>query len=129
MKIYRNWLRSMLVAVMSVALLSQTVVADDPAVANREAIVICLRNMAARAQRFYHTSLSEGGGSGSFAVLTWINLISHPLNAYGSFSLVAPSAANVTLVGTGVETGNDGATPVQAVAVVYSDSVIVMVYN
>jgi len=123
---FRRWC---VIAIVSLMLLSQTVVADDPASANREAIVICLRNMAARAQRWYHTSISEDGWSGTFAIATLSALISRPVNAYGSFTLSSPSATSLVLTGTGVETGNDGATPVEVVVTMYADSSNMVVTN
>ena len=129
MKMHPCWLRCLLVTVVSVVFLSQMVVADDPASANREAVKTCLRNMAARAQRYYHTSLSKGGGSGSFAYTTLVSLTHRPVSAYGSFVLSSPGTTSVTLTGTGVETGNDGATPVAVTVIVYSDSVTITVLN
>ena len=121
--------RHMPIVVLFLAFLSQVVLADDPVTANREAVKTCLRNMAVRAQRYYHTPISKGGGSGSFASVTLGALISWPVNAYGSFVLTSPSASSLTLTGVGIETGNDGATPVAVTAIVYSDSVTITVLN
>jgi len=128
MKMHWCWLRCLLVAVMSLAL-SQTVVADDPASANREGLKICLHNMAARAQRYYHTNVYDGGGAGSFATCTLAHLISRPENAYGSFSLVSTSATQIVLYGTGIEDGYDQASPTEVTITVFADSVSVVVNN
>ena len=117
------------IVVLCLVFLSQVVLADDPVTANREAVMTCVRNIAARAQRYYHTPISEGGGSGSFATTTLSALISRPLNEYGSFVLSSPSATSVTLTGVGIETGYDGATPLAVYAIVYSDSVTIIVTN
>lgn len=121
--------RISLLGVLCLVFLWQTAMGEDPATANRDAVKKCVLNLASRAQRYYYTPLSEGGGQGSFATCTLGVLISYPLNAYGSFYLTSPSATSVTFVGTGIEIGNDGSTPVQAIVVVYADSITVTVTN
>ena len=117
------------IVVLCLVFLSQVVLADDPVTANREAVMTCLRNMAVRAQRYYHTPISEGGGEGSFATATISTLTGRPDNAYGSFSLSSPTATSLTLTGTGIETGADGATPVAVTVIVYSDSINIVINN
>ena len=117
------------IIVFSLTILSQVVLADDPVTANREAMQRCIVNMAARAQRYYYTPITQGGGSGSFANTTLGLLISRPNNAYGTFVLSSPLATSITLTGTGIETGADGATPVAVTVIVYSDSINIVINN
>jgi hypothetical protein len=103
--------------------------AGDPAAANRDALGKCLVSLANRAQEYYRTPWRLGGGGGSFAALTLSRLTCEPYNSVGSFALTSPTATSVTLTGTGVETGNDGATPVEIEVIVYADSMTVTVNN
>jgi len=129
MKSYPSGYGRVFIIAVGLVLLSGAVLADDPASANREGLKICLHNMAARAQRYYHTNIYDGGGAGSFATVTLSDLISRPLNAYGTFSFVSASATQIVLSGHGTETGYNGSTPVQATMTVYSDSVTIVVDN
>jgi hypothetical protein len=103
--------------------------AEDPASANREAIVHGLRALAVNAQRYYWTPGSEGGGGGSFANMILGYLLIRPSNVYGYFALSSPTATSVTLTGTGRELGYDGTVPVEVEAIVYPDSVNVTITN
>jgi len=125
----RTW--NSFVAVCALALLISTVsgFADDPVAANREALVKCLVKMAARAQEYYLTPTSEGGGGGSFANMILGYLTTWPVTAEGSFVLYSATATSTVLGGTGFETGFDGSSPTQAVLTVYADSVTLVITN
>jgi len=120
------------VAVCAVAFLifsTPLAFADDPVAANREALVKCLVKMAARAQEYYLTPTSEGGGGRSFANMMLGTLTTWPQTADGSFVLVAASSSNCVVQGTGVETGNDGSSPTQVIITVYADSLTLVLNN
>jgi hypothetical protein len=103
--------------------------AGDPAAANRDAVGICLLNLALQAQEYYRKPARLGGGEGDFANLTISRLVVNPYRSVGSFVLTSPTASSVTLTGTGVETGNDESTPVEIEVIVYADSMTVTVTN
>ena len=103
--------------------------AEDPASANREAIVHGLRALAVNAQRHYWTPGSEGGGGGSFSNLTLSQLLTRPATTYGAIVLSSPRPTSVTLTGTGREIGYNGSTPVEVEIIVYADSVSMTVTN
>jgi hypothetical protein len=89
---------------------------------NRQSIIGDLNNLAASALAFYKTPATHGGGAGFFGsadgddVGTWIGYDWDGKNlktANGIFTL-AVSGDVLTIVGTGNEIGNDGATKVKA---------------
>ena len=106
-----------------------TMFQDNAISANRDAVTNDLVNLAARAQQFYRRPTALGGGQGSYAAVTLQDLTSKPSNANGAYSQVSNSATQVVLRGTGVEDGNDGATPVQVTMTVFADSMSVTVDN
>ncbi len=106
-----------------------TMFQDNAISANRDAVTNDLVNLAARAQQYYRRPTALGGGQGSFAACTLVQLTSKPSNANGSYQLTSPSLASVTLIGTGVEDGNDGSTPVAVTMVVFADSMSTTVNN
>jgi len=106
-----------------------TMFQDNAISANRDAVTNDLVNLAARAQQYYRRPTALGGGQGSFALCTLVQLPSKPTNANGSYALSAPSPTSVTLTGTGVEDGNNGTGPVEVVMVVFSDSMSTTVNN
>ncbi|MDH4069199.1 MAG: hypothetical protein OEV30_02130 [Ignavibacteria bacterium] len=106
-----------------------TMFQDNAVSANRDAVTNDLVNLAARAQQYYRRPTALGGGQGSFATIQLNHLTSKPSNANGSYVLSSPSAASVTLTGTGVELGNDGSTPVEVEMIVYADSMTTTVSN
>ena len=103
--------------------------AEDPVSANREEIVSSVRMMGLRAQDYYHRLSIHGGGGGSFSYLILSTLTQRPSNANGSFVLSSPTTISVTLTGTGIEIGLDGFSPIEVEAVVYPDSMTVIVTN
>lgn len=116
--------------ILAVFLLAYQIAASgDLASANRDAVLRCLRELAQRAQEYERKPWKLGGGQGSFANLTLSDLTSRRSIPHGSFALSSPTASSVTLTGTGVETGNDGATPVEVEVIVYADSMTVTVTN
>lgn len=104
---------------------TQTLFAEDPADANRQALEDCLRKIAARAQVSFHTPSADGGLGGSFAHSVLSYFLSWPVNAYGSFCLFSPTATSIAFCAVGVEKGRDGTNPIEMEIVVYSDSVSV----
>jgi Tfp pilus assembly protein PilE len=106
-----------------------TMFQDNAVSANRDAVTNDLVNLAARAQQYYRRPTSLGGGQGSFANVILTDLTSKPSNANGTYVLSSPTATSVVLTGTGVETGNDGSTPVEVEMTVYADSMTTVVNN
>jgi len=106
---------------------------DQSAATNRDGISNDLVNFAAQAQKYYRRPAVMGGGSNSFGGLTLINLTSQPSNADGSFALtpdpVPAGTRSVVITGTGMETGNDGASPVEIEMTVWADSLLMVTNN
>ncbi len=102
---------------------------DQAAATNRDAMTNDLIHLASGGQKYYRRPRLMGGGNSSFDGLTLQNITSKPRNANGSYRLepdpVSGTPASVTIIGTGVELGLDGTTPVTVVMVVYPDSVAI----
>lgn len=103
-----------------------TLMNTQSSASNRDAITNDLLNLSTRAQQYYRRPRMLGGGGRSFNGLTMAKISNKISNPNGSFSLqpdpVGGSPAFVELVGIGVETGNDGSTPVKVVMKVWPDS-------
>jgi hypothetical protein len=112
-----------------VVLAFQVGLSDDPAVTNREVIKRCFWNLAKRAQEYYVKPRSLRGGEGSFALLTFSTLSADQYASAGRFILHGASATSMHPEGDGVETGYDGANPVQVEMEVFVDSITVTVTN
>ena len=93
--------------------------------ANRDAVVSDLNNLGAMAQQFYKKPISMGGGGNTFT--GWAIPTNLASNANGTYS-AAVGAAQVTIVGTGVEPGNTSG-PVQCTATVDATTIQVVVDN
>jgi hypothetical protein len=106
---------------------------DQSTATNRDAISSDLMAFAAQAQKYYRRPAVLGGGSNSFGGLTLSRLTSKSSNANGVYSLtpdpVPPSAATISIVGLGKETGSDGSTPVQLTLTVWADSILLVTDN
>lgn len=83
--------------------------------ANQDAVVQDVLTIATRAQAWYRRPGMLGGGGRTFASVTLDTLKFDPVNANGSYSVVATDST-VTVVGT----GNEGIT---VTVTVYPDSV------
>jgi len=94
--------------------------------ANRDAVVSDLNNLGAMAQQFYKKPTSMGGGGNTFT--GWAVPTNLASNANGGY-VETVAAQTVSIVGTGVEIGNDGATNVQCTAAVSPTQIIVTVQN
>jgi len=106
-----------------------TMFQDNAISANRDAVTNDLVNLAARAQQYYRRPTALGGGQGSYALVGLADLTSKPSNANGVYTFVSASATQVVLLGTGVEDGNDGTSPVEVQMTVFADSMAVIVNN
>jgi hypothetical protein len=84
--------------------------------ANRDGVISDLNNLAAMAQQFYKKPTSMGGGANTFTGWTLPPQID-------------TAAQQVTIVGKGTETGNNGTGAVQATATVTPTSVTVAINN
>lgn len=106
---------------------------DQSAATNRDELSNDLVHLAAQAQKYYRKPSILGGGSNSFTGLTLSNLTSNPTNANGSYSMtpdpVPAGTLSINIVGTGTETGNDGATPVEVEMTVWADSLFMVSNN
>ncbi len=94
--------------------------------ANRDGVISDLNNLSAMAQQFYKKPTSMGGGGNTFTSWTIPNGLDSTAN--GTY-VATPSATNVSIVGTGYETGDNGSSSVQATATVTSNTIGVSVNN
>jgi hypothetical protein len=102
---------------------------DQAAATNRDELANDLVHHAAKAQQYFRTPRSFGGGGRNFDGLTMNKITTKPSNANGTFALTPdPVTGNppfVTITGVGTELGVDGATKVKVVMRVFSDSLYV----
>ena len=102
---------------------------DQAAATNRDAMTNDLIHLASSAQKYYRRPRLMGGGDSSFDGLTLTNITSKPRNANGTYRLetdpVSGNPASINIIGTGVELGLDGTSPVTVVMTVFPDSVAV----
>ena len=73
--------------------------------ANRDAVVHDCMTIASYAQQYYKKPAEMGGGGHAFTGLTLAKLNWPASNANGSYTLTVVDADNITVAGTGVETG------------------------
>jgi hypothetical protein len=92
---------------------------------NRDAIIGDLSNLGSLARKYYITTRSLAGGNQSFAGWFIPNYLAS--NGNGSFSATI-SDQQVIISGIGVQTGNDGSTPVKVIDYVSSarDSIVII---
>jgi hypothetical protein len=94
--------------------------------ANRDGVISDLNNLSAMGQQYYKKPTSMGGGGNTFTGWT----IPTGLDSTANGTYVATvGATNISIVGTGTETGNDGSTPVEATATVTANTISVAVGN
>jgi Tfp pilus assembly protein PilE len=94
--------------------------------ANRDAVASDLNNLSALARQYYNKPSSMGGGSYSFN--GW-DITTTGLNSTVNGAYTATVADQmITIVGTGVQTGNNGSTNVQETDYVTpaKDSIVVV---
>jgi hypothetical protein len=92
------------------------VFAASSANGNRESLVADLTNIASMAQQYYRKPTALGGGNNTFTGWTVPSNLSQTPNM--STPVIATvSAASVTLVAVGTQTGNDGTTNVKVTMV------------
>ncbi len=130
-----QWLIVIAIAILLISLCWVEVMrGDDPTTANREALERDLRNLALRAQDFWHRPMLEGGGEGSFLGLTadavgLRKLTSYGQNGDGWFSVMTAGDVNsVELKGVGIQVGTNGS-PVEIHALVLADSMYMTYIN
>jgi len=107
---------------------------DQAAATNRDSISTDLVQLAAVAQKYYRRPETFGGGGSSFKGLTLTRLTSKSVNANGTYALtpagpLPPGTQQITIVGTGGELGEDGATGVKLTMTVMSDSILLVTNN
>jgi hypothetical protein len=106
---------------------------DQASATNRDQLSNDLVYLAVQAQKHYRRPAVLGGGSNSFGGLTISKLTNQPSNANGSYVLspdpVPGGVTSVTITGTGIERGNDGATPVEIEMTVWADSLFMVANN
>jgi hypothetical protein len=106
---------------------------DQSAASNRDEVANDLVHLAAQAQKFYRKPAVLGGGSTSFSGLTLLGLTNHPTNENGSYVLtpdpVPAGMTSIVITGRGMETGNDGSTPVEIEMTVWADSLFMVANN
>jgi Tfp pilus assembly protein PilE len=106
---------------------------DQAASTNRDAIANDLSHLAVQAQKYYRRPQMLGGGAYSFNGLTFQRLSKSATNANATYVLspdpAGVSDAFVTITGSGVNTGNDGSTPVAVEVKVWPDSSFLQTLN
>ncbi len=106
---------------------------DQAAATNRDSLSNDLVQLAAAAQKYYRRPSTFGGGGNSFNNLTMDKLTTKPSTSNGSYVLspdpAPPTATSITITGTGMEMGNDGATHVQVTMTVMADSIVIVADN
>lgn len=106
---------------------------DQAAANNRDSLSNDLVQLAAQAQKYYRRPDTFGGGGNSFKNLTLNKLTTKPRNANGTYVLIpdpVPTGATaITVTGTGMELGLDGATLVQMTMTVMADSIVLVSDN
>jgi Tfp pilus assembly protein PilE len=80
--------------------------------ANRDAVVGDCNSIASAAMQFYKKPTEMGGGNRTFTGLTLAKLNWPASNVNGSYTLTVVDAQNITIAGTGVETGVSCSMPV-----------------
>ncbi len=106
---------------------------DQTASQNRDSISNDLVHFAVQAQKYWRRPLVLGGGAYSYNGLTLSHIVKNATNANGVYQLipdpVGASDSSVVLVGTGFNTGQDGATPVKVQVTVWPDSIYMETLN
>ncbi|MHB9039707.1 MAG: hypothetical protein ACYC4T_03555 [Melioribacteraceae bacterium] len=95
---------------------------------NRDAVIADLTTIGSMAQGYYRKPTALGGGNNTFTGWT----IPAQLATTSNMSIavaVTPGAQEITLVGVGTETGNDGAAKVKASMVVTPTTMATTVIN
>jgi len=104
-----------------------TLMNDQAARANLDALCNDLVNLGAQAQEYAVRPAILGGGGGSFAGLTLDYLISSPANENGSFALTVDGATRAIITGTGLRDGDGNGLACQAQIYVEMGGVNLMV--
>jgi hypothetical protein len=106
---------------------------DQAAATSRDSISNDLVALATAAQKYHRRPVTFGGGGHSFGGLTFAKLSTKSSNSNGSYVLtpepVPGGTTAITITGTGIETGNDGATPVKLTMTVMADSIVLVTDN
>ena len=100
--------------------------ASNSKTSNRDSVVSELNNLATLAIQFYKKPASYGGGSSSF--ISWEIPDKMDSTSNGIYSVTCTNL-NATITGFGQEVGNDGANPIEMVAVVTSANIVISVVN
>lgn len=107
---------------------------------NRQAVISDLLNLGAKAQRYYRTPTSLGGGgqdfngfslntldqsnsNGTYRLLTSVTGITADAAAATGATSISSSATTIYIVGWGTETGNDATNPVKTYVTVTADAI------
>lgn len=80
--------------------------------ANRDAVVGDCQNIASAAMQYYKKPAEMGGGARTFTGLTLAKLGIAASNANGSYAVAVVDPQNITITGTGVESGVSCSMPV-----------------
>ena len=95
---------------------------------NRDAVIADLTTIGSMAQGYYRKPTALGGGNNSFT--NWVVPAQLKKTANMGADVAATVVADqVTLVGTGTETGNDGSTKVKATMTVTPTAMTTVVDN
>ncbi len=93
--------------------------------ANRDAVISDLTNLASMSQQFYRKPTALGGGGNAFnGGTTWAIPTQLATTANGSYEISSISATSVTLIGKGTEVATPGGTDTVQVTMVVAPSQI-----
>ncbi len=93
---------------------------------NRDSIVSELNNLSTLAIQFYKKSSTYGGGNYSF--ISWTIPSKLDTTSNGMYSLTCTDQT-ATITALGREVGDDGATPIEMIAVITSSSIGITIVN
>ena len=106
---------------------------DQAAATARDSMSNDLVALATASQKYYRRPAAFGGGGNSFSGLTMAKMTTKSSNANGDYVLtpdpVPPATVAISIVGTGLEVGNDGQTPVKLTMTVMADSILLVTNN
>jgi hypothetical protein len=106
---------------------------DQAAAVSRDSISNDLVALATAAQKYYRRPSAFGGGGNSFSGLSMSKMTTKSKNANGDYVLSPPlvpaGTTSITITGTGLELGNDNATPVKLTMTVMADSILLVMNN
>ena len=116
---------SVIIVVLAITI-GLEVFAANSKISNRDSVASELNNLGTLAIQFYKKPVSYGGGSLSF--ISWEIPDELDSTSNGIYSVDCTNL-NATITGLGQEVGDDGANPIEMVAVVTSANIVISIVN